>query len=59
LRALRIIRALLSDRRAATAIEYGLILALVFLALVYGVVALGNATSGLWNNVSDSVANVI
>lgn len=59
MRALRIIRALLSDRRAATAIEYGLILALVFLALVYGVVALGNATSGLWNNVSDSVANVI
>jgi len=57
LRALRIIQALLSDRRAATAVEYGMILALVFLALVYGVVALGNATSGVWNNVSAQVAN--
>jgi len=57
LRALRIIQTLLSDRRAATAVEYGMILALVFLALVYGVVALGNATSGVWNNVSAQVAN--
>lgn len=47
----------MSDRRGATAVEYGLILALVFLSLVYGVVALGNATSGMWNNVSDQVAN--
>ena len=57
LRALRIVRALLSDCRGATAIEYGLILALMFLALVSGVVALGNTTSGLWNNISDKVAN--
>lgn len=57
MRALRIIQTLLSDRRAATAVEYGMILALVFLALVYGVVALGNATSGVWNNVSAQVAN--
>ena len=50
-------RVLLTDRRGATAVEYGLILALMFIALVSGVVALGNTTSGLWNNVADQVAN--
>ena len=45
------------DERGATAVEYGLILALIFLAMVVGVVAVGNSTSGLWTNVSSQVKN--
>jgi len=45
------------NRRGATAIEYGLIIALVVLALIGGLTALANTTSGMWNNVSDKVSN--
>lgn len=45
------------DRRGATAIEYGLILAFVFLALLIGVTSVGSATSGMWQYVSGSVGN--
>lgn len=45
------------DERGATAVEYGLILALIFLAMVAGVVAVGTTTSGMWNNVSSAVQN--
>jgi pilus assembly protein Flp/PilA len=43
------------DERGATAVEYGLILALIFLAMVVGVVAVGISTSDLWSNISDQV----
>jgi pilus assembly protein Flp/PilA len=45
------------DQRGATAVEYGLILALIFLAMVVGVVAVGQSTSSLWGNVSNQVKN--
>lgn len=45
------------DERGATAVEYGLILALIFLAMVVGVVAVGNSTKALWTNVSNQVRN--
>jgi pilus assembly protein Flp/PilA len=43
------------DERGATAVEYGLILAMIFLAMVVGVVALGSSTSNLWGNVANQV----
>lgn len=43
---------LVRDDRGATAIEYGLIMAMVFLAMVGAVVALGDEDSGLWNDFS-------
>jgi pilus assembly protein Flp/PilA len=46
---------LLRESRAATAVEYSLILALIFLAILVGVVALANVTTGMWNNVQTSV----
>lgn len=46
---------LLRDRRAATAIEYGLIVALVVLAMMASLVSLGNVTSTMWNDVSNKV----
>ena len=45
------------DQKGATAVEYGLILALIFLAMVAGVVAVGTSTSDLWGNVSNQVKN--
>jgi pilus assembly protein Flp/PilA len=48
---------IVEDRKGATAVEYGLILALIFLAMVVGVVAVGTSTSDLWGNVSNQVKN--
>lgn len=43
------------DERGATAVEYGLILALIFLALVGAVEAFGQETIEMWNNISSEV----
>lgn len=43
---------LMRSTRAATAVEYGLILSLIFLAAVVAVGNVANATSGMWNEVS-------
>ena len=51
----RLFHALMRDRKGATAVEYGLILALVFLALVGAVRGVGSATSTVWTNVSTKV----
>jgi pilus assembly protein Flp/PilA len=48
---------LLRDERAATMVEYGLILAMIFLAMMVGVAAVGTTTAGMWNNVSEAVRN--
>ncbi|HEX8486265.1 Flp family type IVb pilin [Sphingomonas sp.] len=48
-------RSLRADTRAATAVEYGLILALMVLAIIGGVTTLAEATTGMWNNVNDKV----
>jgi pilus assembly protein Flp/PilA len=43
------------DEKGATAVEYGLILALIFLAMVVGVVAVGTSTRDMWDNVASEV----
>ena len=48
--------AIFKDERAATAIEYGLILALVFIAMIAGVTNFTDTTINMWNEVSDRVA---
>jgi pilus assembly protein Flp/PilA len=53
----RTFSALFRDSKAATAIEYGLILALIVLAIMGALVALGDVTIGMWNNVSTKVQN--
>jgi len=50
---------LMRSTRAATAVEYGLILALIFLAAVSAVTDVGNSTTKMWNGVSTSVTNVM
>ena len=48
--------AIFKDERAATAIEYGLILALVFLAMMAGISNFTNTTINMWNEVADKVS---
>jgi pilus assembly protein Flp/PilA len=52
---LRLALTLVRDRKAATAVEYGFILALIVLALMVSLVELGGVTTGLWSNVSTKV----
>ncbi|TPG43197.1 Flp family type IVb pilin [Sphingomonas koreensis] len=49
------VRALSGDRRAGTAIEYGLIVALIVIAMISALSGLADVTTGMWNNVSDKV----
>ncbi|UZK70733.1 Flp family type IVb pilin [Sphingomonas sp. S1-29] len=49
---------LFDDRRGATAVEYGLILALVFLAIVGAIAGVADATIGMWDGVSTDVEEV-
>ena len=53
-----IIKRLFADRTGATAIEYGLIVALVVIATVAAIVQLANVTTGMWNHVSTEVIAV-
>jgi pilus assembly protein Flp/PilA len=48
--------AIFKDERAATAVEYGLILALIFLAMIAGITNFTDTTINMWNRVSDEVA---
>ena len=48
-------RTLIADQRGATAIEYGLILALVVLAMIAALIGLADVTTTMWTNVSDKV----
>lgn len=56
-RTLLIIRQLCHDSRAATAVEYGLIVALMVLAMLGGLQLFADSTIGMWNNVSTKVAS--
>jgi pilus assembly protein Flp/PilA len=43
------------DSRGATAIEYGLIVALIVIAMIVALKNLAGTTIGMWNNVSTKV----
>jgi pilus assembly protein Flp/PilA len=42
-------------RRAATAVEYGLIVALIVIVMVSALQLVANTNTGIWNNVADKV----
>lgn len=52
---LRGMRSLWRDRRGGTAIEYGLIMALVVIAIIAAITQLGKTTSDMWNGVATNV----
>ena len=51
------LRDLLRDSRAASAIEYGLILSLVVLTMLASLQGVANITISMWNDVSTKVQN--
>ncbi|NML04431.1 Flp family type IVb pilin [Sphingomonas sp. G-3-2-10] len=51
----RLVGKLFRDRRAATAVEYGFILALVVIAMIATLRELAGTTTGMWTNVSTKV----
>ena len=53
------IRAVLADTRGATAIEYGLILSLIFMAMIGGVEAFSTQLIAMWNHVSSTSATAM
>ena len=50
-------RKLRSDRRGATAIEYGLIAALIAVAAIGGMSSLGGGSNGMWGKLDNKVAD--
>ena len=56
---LKNLQRLMSDRRGATAVEYGLILAMVFLAMLGAVVAFGQENTALFDRVSSTTVGAM
>jgi pilus assembly protein Flp/PilA len=52
-------RALRVDQRGATAVEYGLICALIVLIMLTGLYSLAGTTITMWNNVSSKTGAVV
>ncbi len=52
----KLMRKLRTDQKGATAIEYGLIAALVSVAAILAMQALGTSLSGMFNSVATSVS---
>ena len=46
---------LLRDNRGATAIEYGLIVSLIVIAIIVAVQGVANETNGLWATVASNI----
>jgi pilus assembly protein Flp/PilA len=53
------LRRLRRDRHGATAIEYGLIVALIALGMLGGLEALGGGVNGSWGRTAAKVANAM
>ena len=53
------VRRLLADGRGATAVEYGLIAALIVIAMIGGLAALGGGTGGMWTELSTLVGDAM
>lgn len=53
--AIRMLRRLRSDKRGATAIEYGLIAALIAVAAIGGMKSLGGGANGMWGRLDNKV----
>ena len=51
----RLMRRLIKTQKGATAVEYGLIAALVVLTMMAALINVANTTSGIWGNVSTKV----
>ena len=53
----KLLRMLGANQRGATAIEYGLIAALIVIAMMSGLQSLGGGVGGMWTKLSDAANN--
>lgn len=53
----RLLSSLKFDQKGATAIEYGLIIALVVLAMMAALSSVATKTNNMWTNVAERVTN--
>ena len=53
------LRRLFADQGGATAIEYGLIAALIAVAIISGVSSLGGGAGGMWTRLSERIQEVM
>lgn len=53
----RLLSSLKSDVKGATAVEYGLIIALIVLVMIAALSSVATKTNEMWNNVTDKVTN--
>jgi pilus assembly protein Flp/PilA len=53
------LRMLRADERGATAIEYGLIVALIAVAAIGGMQSLGGGVGGMWGKLVGTMNNVM
>ena len=51
------LRSFCAEQRGATAVEYGLIAALIIIAMIGGLSALGGGSGGMWTELSSKVQN--
>lgn len=55
----QMLRRLRADQTAATAIEYGLIAALIVIAMMGGLASLGGGAGGMWSELGNTVQNIM
>ena len=48
-------KSLFKDDRGATAVEYGLIISMIVLAMVAALTQVASSTTSMWNDVSEKV----
>lgn len=53
----RELRRIVRDERGATAIEYGLICAMIVIAMIGALKGVAQANTGLWSHVANEVSN--
>ena len=59
MRILERVRQLCTDPRAATAVEYGLILSLIVMSMIFALQGLATVTTDMWNDVSSKTSEAI
>ena len=59
MRVRHILLRILRDNRGATAIEYGLIVALIVIAIIGAMEGVANENTGLWAVVTDKVTSTL
>jgi pilus assembly protein Flp/PilA len=57
--AIRMLRRMRSDKRGATAIEYGLIVSLIVVAIIGALSNLGGGAGGMWGKLDAEVSNAM